>query len=92
MRDEYYKAIGKAIRGQAGHLAEFVEKKPERTQKEDLYANLFLCFTGIIGAILHLDIPAKDFAEIMGRLFCDKAGLEIMVKITEWKEKAYDCL
>lgn len=33
MNTAYYKAIGKAIRGQAGHLADFIEKNPDGRQE-----------------------------------------------------------
>lgn len=83
--NEYYKAIAKAIRNQAGLLANFIEENPKRTKKDELYANIFLCFTGIIGAVLHLDMPAKEFSDIMCRLFCDKTGFELMDKLMEWE-------
>ena len=86
MREAYIKAIANNIRNQAGHLADFVETNPERTQKEDLYANIFLAFTGIFGAILYLDITIYDFYDILTRLFREETGFKIIAKLEEWEE------
>ena len=85
---EKLKNIGEAIRNQAGLLADFVENNTERTQKEDLYANIFLCFAGIIGAIVHLDIPAQELADIVGQLFNRETGIAVFSLLSKWRGEA----
>lgn len=87
MKEAYIKAIADSIRAQAGNLADFIETNPDRAKKDDLYANIFLALTGILGAIIHMDITTHDFIDILCRLFCEDTGLAVLAKIAEWDTK-----
>lgn len=84
MRETYINAIANSIRHQAGHLADFIENDPARTQKDELYNNIFLALTGILGAILHLEINSSDFADILYRLFSEDTGWSILATLEKW--------
>lgn len=82
--ERYYKAIADCIRKQAGHLADFVENNPDREKLDDLWANIFLAFTGIMGAVFQLGLPAQDMVELLMRIFCEDTRMEIMETLATW--------